>query len=81
MDRAIERAGVEDFWVISRAGLLPDETANYVPAVLAASIFGSDPASYDLDNRNAVTAELTTNIDSQTAKSDPKSDAKAKAKA
>jgi hypothetical protein len=34
--RAIERAGVRDFDELSRRGLLPLETRNYVPAVLAA---------------------------------------------
>jgi hypothetical protein len=28
--------------------------------VLAASVFGSDPAYYDLDNRNAITMTLST---------------------
>lgn len=43
MDRAIERAGgVENFWVLARAGVLPDETARYVPAVLAATIVGAE---------------------------------------
>ena len=45
--------------VLSRAGLLPQETANYVPAALAATIFGSDPARFELDNRFAVEARLT----------------------
>jgi membrane-bound lytic murein transglycosylase B len=59
MDKAIAKAGVEDFWAIARGGYLPKETANYVPAVLAASVFGSDPSYYELDNRYAVTMELS----------------------
>jgi membrane-bound lytic murein transglycosylase B len=59
MDKAIAKAGVADFWTIARGGYLPKETANYVPAVLAASVFGSDPAYYDLDNRNALTMTLS----------------------
>jgi len=59
MDRAIARnGGVEDFWSISRAGYLPTETANYVPAVLAATLFGTDPTRYDLDGRYAIDASL-----------------------
>jgi hypothetical protein len=36
VQRAIERAGVRDFDELARRGLLPAETRNYVPAVLAA---------------------------------------------
>lgn len=39
MDRAIERAGgVRDFWTLAANDVLPHETAEYVPKVLAASI-------------------------------------------
>jgi membrane-bound lytic murein transglycosylase D len=36
--RIIERTGIKDFWQMISEGLLPEETANYVPAVLAAVI-------------------------------------------
>jgi soluble lytic murein transglycosylase-like protein len=36
----IERTGIKDFWQMSRRGLLPQETTNYVPAVLAAIAMG-----------------------------------------
>jgi multidrug efflux pump subunit AcrA (membrane-fusion protein) len=43
MDSAIERAGgAANFWTLARAGVLPDETARYVPAVLAATIVGTE---------------------------------------
>lgn len=32
----IEKTGIKDFWKLSQQGLLPAETSNYVPAVLAA---------------------------------------------
>ena len=48
MDKAIERAGVADFWAISRAGELPQETIDYVPKVLAAGIVCCDPAEFGL---------------------------------
>lgn len=35
--RVIRRTGIRDFWTMSARGLLPQETANYVPSVLAAS--------------------------------------------
>lgn len=35
--RAIQRAGVRDFQILAAKGLLPTETINYVPSVLAAA--------------------------------------------
>ena len=35
--KIIRRTGIRDFWTMADRGLLPQETANYVPAVLAAS--------------------------------------------
>lgn len=35
--RIIRRTGVRDFWTMAARGLLPQETVNYVPSVLAAS--------------------------------------------
>jgi membrane-bound lytic murein transglycosylase D len=44
VDRAISRAGgVRDFWTLRRLGLLPHETSNYVPAVLATALIASNP--------------------------------------
>jgi soluble lytic murein transglycosylase-like protein len=37
--RAIRRAGTRDFWSLGARGLLPVETINYVPSVLAAAQF------------------------------------------
>lgn len=35
--RIIRRTGIRDFWTMAARGLLPQETINYVPSVLAAS--------------------------------------------
>lgn len=35
--RIIRRTGIRDFWSMANRGLLPQETVNYVPAVIAAS--------------------------------------------
>ena len=35
--RVIRRTGIRDFWTMAERGLMPQETANYVPSVLAAS--------------------------------------------
>lgn len=40
--KVLRRTGIRDFWTMADRGLLPQETANYVPSVLAASrlLFG-----------------------------------------
>ena len=35
--RVIRRTGIRNFWTMAERGLMPQETVNYVPAVLAAS--------------------------------------------
>lgn len=42
MDRAVEKAGVADFWALVERDLLPHETHEYVPKVLAASIASAE---------------------------------------
>lgn len=39
---AVRRAGSRDFWALSKRGLLPAETREYVPAVLAAQQLGAE---------------------------------------
>jgi hypothetical protein len=50
MDKAVKKAGTDDFSTIVAMDLLPDETANYVPKVIAAGIIGSSPQSFGLDS-------------------------------
>jgi membrane-bound lytic murein transglycosylase MltF len=35
--KVMHRTGIRDFWTLAESGLLPQETINYVPSVLAAS--------------------------------------------
>lgn len=46
---AVERAGVQDFWVIRRMGLIPAETRNYVPAFIAALIIAKHPERFGFE--------------------------------
>ena len=41
--KVMHRTGIRDFWTLADRGLLPQETTNYVPSVLAASqlLFGN----------------------------------------
>lgn len=46
VDRAIARSGYADFWEIYQRGLLPNETRNYVPNILATIIIAKSPQRY-----------------------------------
>lgn len=46
VSRAIARSGYADFWEIHRAGFLPNETRNYVPAILAVIIISHNQDRY-----------------------------------
>jgi len=46
VERAIKRAGYADYWELHRRGLLPQETRNYVPAVLAAVTIAKNQEKY-----------------------------------
>lgn len=50
VDRAVARTGYADFWTLRRMGVLPQETANYVPAILAMTIIAKNAKDYGLDN-------------------------------
>jgi membrane-bound lytic murein transglycosylase D len=49
VDHAIERTGYADFWKLSSLKVLPQETQNYVPLILAMTIMAKNPADYGLD--------------------------------
>ncbi len=50
VERAVERTGYADFWELRSRGVLPAETTNYVPIILAMTIMEKNPAEYGLDN-------------------------------
>ena len=49
VSRAIARSGYADFWEIHRAGVLPNETRNYVPAIIAVIIVSHNQKRYGFD--------------------------------
>ena len=49
VDRAVQRTGYADFWTLRRMGVLPQETANYVPAILAMIIVSKNAKDYGLE--------------------------------
>jgi membrane-bound lytic murein transglycosylase D len=53
VQRAVERTGYADFWELRRLNVLPHETANYVPLIVALTIMAKNPKDYDLENLDA----------------------------
>jgi membrane-bound lytic murein transglycosylase D len=49
VQRAVMRTGYADFWELYRRNVLPAETKNYVPGIIAAIIMAKNPAQYGLD--------------------------------
>ena len=47
---AVKRTGYSDFWELYRRNVLPKETRNYVPIILAVTIMAKNPAQYGLDD-------------------------------
>ena len=53
IDRAVERTGYADFWQLRERNVLPKETANYVPIILAMTIMVKNAKEYDLEDIDA----------------------------
>ncbi len=47
---AVKRTGYADFWELYKRNVLPKETRNYVPIILAVTIMAKNPAQYGLEN-------------------------------
>jgi len=50
VEKAVERTGHADFWELRRRGVLPAETTNYVPIILAMTIMEKNASQYGLEN-------------------------------
>ncbi len=48
VQHAVERTGYADFWELYQRGVLPKETRNYVPIILAETIMAKNPEQYGL---------------------------------
>ena len=49
VEKAVARTGYADFWELRRRNVLPRETSNYVPIILAMAIMSKNPAHYGLE--------------------------------
>src|SRR5579859_515955 len=46
---AVKRTGYADYWQLYKRNVLPKETRNYVPIILAVTIMAKNPSQYGLD--------------------------------
>ena len=49
VQHAVERTGYADFWELYKRGVLPQETRNYVPIIVAETIIAKNPEQYGLE--------------------------------
>jgi membrane-bound lytic murein transglycosylase D len=49
VEHAVQRTGYADFWELSRLNVLPKQTSNYVPLIIAMTIMAKNPKDYDLE--------------------------------
>src|SRR6202167_2755486 len=49
---AVKRTGYADFWQLYKRNVLPKETRNYVPIIMAMTIMTKNPSQYGLDTIN-----------------------------
>jgi membrane-bound lytic murein transglycosylase D len=50
LQRAVKKSGIDDFWTLTeKAKILPRETREYVPMILAAIVIARNPAQYGFD--------------------------------
>lgn len=50
VQNAVKRTGYADYWQLYQRKVLPKETRNYVPIIVAVTIMAKNPAQYGLDS-------------------------------
>src|SRR5947207_8532736 len=48
VQKGIERTGYADFWELYKRNVLPRETKNYVPIIIALTLIAKDAAHYNI---------------------------------
>jgi len=48
VEGVLNRHGTRDFWIMARSRWLPQETCNYVPQLIAATLIAKSPQKYGL---------------------------------
>lgn len=52
IDRAVDRTGYADYWELLKRRVLPKETSNYVPIILAMTIMAKHPQDYGMQSED-----------------------------
>jgi membrane-bound lytic murein transglycosylase D len=52
VQQAVKRTGYADFWELYKRNVLPKETRNYVPIIVAVTIMAKNPGQYGLEDVN-----------------------------
>ena len=50
VQQAVKRTGYADFWELYKRNVLPKETRNYVPIIVAVTIMAKNPSQYGLED-------------------------------
>jgi membrane-bound lytic murein transglycosylase D len=67
VDHAVMRTGYADYWMLRKLNVLPKETANYVPVILAMTIIAKNAKDYGLDELDPEPALEYDSLELQTA--------------
>jgi membrane-bound lytic murein transglycosylase D len=62
VQKAVQRTGYADYWELHRRNVLPKETKNYVPIILAIILMTKNPEQYGLDGLELERPELTDTV-------------------
>ena len=62
VQQAVRRTGYADFWELYKRNVLPKETKNYVPIILAFTVMAKNPAQYGLDKIQAALPQETDTV-------------------
>jgi membrane-bound lytic murein transglycosylase D len=58
----VQRTGYADFWELYRRNVLPTETRNYVPIIIAITIMSKNPEQYGLDRVQMETPQSNASV-------------------
>ncbi len=67
VQRAVMKTGYADYWELYRRGVLPGETKNYVPGIIAAAIMAKNPDQYRLTDLHPMPAVVYDTVQTETA--------------
>ncbi len=67
VQRAVMKTGYADYWELYRRGVLPGETKNYVPGIIAAAIMAKNPAQYGLEDLHPMPPVVYDTVQTETA--------------